>query len=208
MNKVVKWFENRKKEVGYSSLKHLVTNVEMHIKEGVLQPDKQMQKQLRKAGVKPENEVVVYNQVLGLVLGVQAIDEAYEKFQYDPDKSRKVFLPQKEMVQICGAHELDGRDSAVHQTIIAPSRKLIEFTFYKGKGLKLEGEVKNSAYYEECNPQNLSNFTAACKVVSGLKTLKLGENEYLVSPVTKAAAMAGIINQQTFITDSKKGLSK
>lgn len=208
MNKVVKWFENRKKEVGYSSLKQFVESVDMLIAEGALKPDKQMQKSLKRAGVKPENEVKVYNQVLGMIFGIQAIDEAYERFQYDPQKNLKVFLPQKEMVQACGAKMLNGQDSKVHQTIIVPTRKLIEFTFYKAKGLKLEGEVKNASYYDECNEQNLANFTAACKVVGSLKSLKLGEHEYPISQVTKSAAMAGIMNQQTFISDGKKGLSK
>ena len=206
--KLLDFFKKKYEKVGENSLKHLVVNIEAHMKENAFEPDEQMVKIMRRAGVKPENQADVYNQIVGLVLGVQAIDQGYERFQYDPERYRKVFLPQKEMVQICGASELDGKDSMVHQTVIKPSRKLIEYVFYKGKGLNITPEVKNEAYYEECNEQNLANFTSACLIVNKLKTFKLGSFEYPVSQLTKTAAMVGLMSQKGFIAEGKKGMSK
>lgn len=207
--KLLDVFKKRQQErVGSASLKHLVEDVKLQIENNTLVPNKQIVKLMKKAGVQPENYIAVYKQVIGLTLGVQTIDNAYERFQFDPDKARKVFLPQKEMVTICGAKTMAGQDSVVHQTVIEPSRKLIEYVFYKGKGLKLEGEVKNDAYYAECANQNLSDFTAACKVIGGLKTLTIGDAEYPVTDIVKNAAIAGLMNQATFVADAQKGMKK
>lgn len=206
--KLVEVLKSKEIRVGSASLKQLVADVKVQLETNTLTPDKKVIKLMKKAGVKPEDYPSVYKQVIGLVLGTQAIDVAYERFQFDPEKDHKVFLPQKEMVSACGAKTLAGQDSVVHQSVIEPSRKLIEYVFYKGKGLKLEGEVKNGAYYQECEAKNLSEFIKACKVVGKLDGLVINETEYPVEPIVKNAAMAGIMSQNAFIADAQHGIKK
>ena len=210
MSKLLDEFKEIKKyRVGSACLDIMLEGITQEIEKNGLTPDKSTIKALKKLGVKPENYAEVYKQVVGFVFGYQTLNKEYPSFIADSDNKGRCFLPQKTMAEACGSDAVNchGKDSVVHQTIIEPSRKLIEYVFNVLTKRDLK-EVKTADYYAECDMKNLAKFMYACDFILSSDTLTIGNTEYVLHPDVKTAAKVGSLSLKYFVADAEKGLKK
>ncbi len=209
-NKLLNQFKEIKQyKVGSACLDTMLEGITLELENNGLTPDKETVKALKKLGVKPENYADVYRQAVGIVFGYQTLDKEYALFNANPKNKLNVFLPQKVMAEACGSDAVQhrGKDSKIHQTIIEPSRKLIEYVFNVLSGRDLK-EVKTNDYFQECDMKNLAKFMHACDLILSSDSLTIGNTDYVLTPEVKKAAKAGSLSLKYFVADSEKGLKK